>query len=188
MHVPANLNLSGRISPISSMGGTDAQLRFVSGAHSCCISGHLGFSNRSTVLNAAKMLSGGEVSSRMSAVAALHRNLGSMPGILSQPVPMDQDRGGDDEDATTPYMPIVPPGMSTSAPAPQVRCTPPTALQAPIIWLRVLPLRWLGHINTAVDKEQTADTLSMQLWADAHARLNDLECVAMVGIRRWGGC
>lgn len=49
------------------------------------------------------------------------RHLGSMPGILSQPVPMDQDRGGDDEESTTPYMPIVPPGMSTSAPAPQVR-------------------------------------------------------------------
>lgn len=27
MHVPANLNLSGRISPINSMGGTDTQLR-----------------------------------------------------------------------------------------------------------------------------------------------------------------
>ena len=45
-----------------------------------------------------------------------------MPGILSQPVPMDVDRGASDEDAgPAPYMPIVPQGMSTSAPAPQVR-------------------------------------------------------------------
>ena len=43
-----------------------------------------------------------------------------MPGILSQPVPMEQDRGQEDEDIPAPYMPIVPQGMSTSAPAPQV--------------------------------------------------------------------
>ena len=44
-----------------------------------------------------------------------------MPGVLSQPVAMETDRSGEDEDAAQPtYMPIVPAGMSTSAPAPQV--------------------------------------------------------------------
>lgn len=35
-------------------------------------------------------------------------------------MPMEQDRGAEEEDAPAPYMPIVPQGMSTSAPAPQV--------------------------------------------------------------------
>ena len=49
------------------------------------------------------------------------RGLGNMPGVLSQPVAMEADRSGEDEDAAQPtYMPIVPAGMSTSAPAPQV--------------------------------------------------------------------
>ena len=49
------------------------------------------------------------------------RGLGNMPGVLSQPVAMEMDRSGEDEDAAQPtYMPIVPAGMSTSAPAPQV--------------------------------------------------------------------
>ena len=49
------------------------------------------------------------------------RGLGNMPGVLSQPVAMETDRSGEDEDAAQPtYMPIVPAGMSTSAPAPQV--------------------------------------------------------------------
>ena len=54
------------------------------------------------------------------------RARGSLPGILSQPMPMEQDRGGEEEDAPAPYMPIVPQGMSPSAPAPQV--TPHTPL------------------------------------------------------------
>ena len=33
------------------------------------------------------------------ALLSLRRGLGSMPGILSQPVPMDVDRGASDEDA-----------------------------------------------------------------------------------------
>ncbi|BDA48142.1 probable inhibitor of growth protein 1 homolog at N-terminal half [Coccomyxa sp. Obi] len=73
MHMPANVNLSGRISPINSIGPNTGQ----------------------------------------------YRALGSLPGILSQPMPMEQDRGGEEEDAPPPYMPIVPQGMSTSAPAPQ---------------------------------------------------------------------
>ncbi len=49
-----------------------------------------------------------------------------MPGVLSQPVAMETDRSGEDEEPGQPtYMPIVPAGMSTSAPAPQVKmhCT-----------------------------------------------------------------
>ena len=56
------------------------------------------------------------------------RGLGNMPGVLSQPVAMDTDRSGEDEDPPATYMPIVPAGMSTSAPAPQVRMQPDSCL------------------------------------------------------------
>ena len=48
-----------------------------------------------------------------------------MPGVLSQPVAMETDSSGEDEEPREPtYMPIVPAGMSTSAPAPQVHMQP----------------------------------------------------------------
>ncbi|CAK0784877.1 hypothetical protein CVIRNUC_008082 [Coccomyxa viridis] len=73
-HMPLQMNLSGRISPMDAMASTPSQFR----------------------------------------------GLGNLPGILSQPMPMETDRSGEDEEPREPtYMPIVPAGMSTSAPAPQ---------------------------------------------------------------------
>lgn len=70
------------------------------------------------------------------------RALGSLPGILSQPMPMEQDRGAEEEDAPAPYMPIVPQGMSTSAPAPQVA----TLLQLDNIdWPGILAHAYTAH-------------------------------------------